>query len=462
MNRFFCVLTLCLTTFGAWSRPVVCAETDTLKRAGALGAKLGPVSEKMRQERKLPSEVGTLVMEVLPNLTAAEGGIKADDVITAIDAKPVTGPGALVAAISTKRAGDVVKIAFDRDGESKELELTLKPRPQEKGNEAYDVVYGSVATPAGRLRTIVTRPKTEKDGPHKTYPAMMLLQGVGAYSVEFVQPNHPHAALIDHFARAGFVTMRIEKPGQGDSEGGPTGEVDFDTELAGYVAGLKALKGMDFVDAGNIVLFGHSMGGVMAPLMAAEEPVKGIAVYGTVLKTWPEYMMANVRRQAELGGEAASKIDEDLKKDAALNYFLYVEGKSPRAVAESHPELAGRLNAFFADGEHFVGRSHRFFRQLAAKNLPAAWEKFDGDVLAVWGKSDFVSDEEDHARIAEIANDFRPGHGKFVALENNDHGMNRAATRKESFDAQAKPGEYDPTFQNMLLEWAQKLTTQAK
>ena len=60
----------------------------------------------------------------------------------------------------------------------------------------------------------------------------------------------------------------VDKPGCGDSEGGPWTEIDFMTELDGYRQGLKALKASPFVDPEHVFLFGHSMGGVMAPLLS--------------------------------------------------------------------------------------------------------------------------------------------------------------------------------------------------
>ena len=96
---------------------------------------------------------------------------------------------------------------------------------------------------------------------------------------------------------AGYVTMRVDKPGCGDSEGGPWPEIDFQAELDGYGQGLKALKAYSFVDPDKVFIFGHSMGGVMGPLLAAETKVKGVAVYGTVFRTWFEYQVENVRRQ---------------------------------------------------------------------------------------------------------------------------------------------------------------------
>ncbi len=434
------------------------AEGDPLKRAGSLGTKLGPVEPADREEKKLPEGVGVKIIEVLPESAAAEAGLKAGDIVLAVNAESVKAPAVFAASVSKMREGDKIRVDVNRDGEKKSIDVTLKARPKEAGTDSYDVIYGTVSIPAGRLRTIMTRPKNLADPDAKKLPALMLIQGVGGYSVEIRPGAYGYAPMIEAFSKAGFVTFRVEKPGQGDSEGGPTSEVDFETELAGYKAALKALKATDFVDAGNVFLFGHSMGGVMAPMMAMDEPVKGISVYGTVVKTWSEYMLENVRRQTELAGEAASTVDAALKQDAAVSYLIFQAGKSPKDVAKEHPELAPRIAEFFADGEHYVGRSYRFFVQLAGKNLPDAWEAFDGHVLSVWGKSDFVSAEDDHARIAAIVDSKNPGHGRFVALDGIDHGFFQAPTPMDSFRTQGSSGEYDPAYQELLLNWAKELS----
>jgi hypothetical protein len=46
------------------------------------------------------------------------------------------------------------------------------------------------------------------------------------------------------------------------------------------------------------------MGGVMAPLLASDVSVRGILVYGTITRTWFEYMLENTRRQMELADRA--------------------------------------------------------------------------------------------------------------------------------------------------------------
>ena len=109
------------------------------------------------------------------------------------------------------------------------------------------------------------------------------------------------------------MTLRVDKPGCGDSEGGPARDVDFDTELDGYRQALKMLKARSDVDPDHVFIFGHSMGGVMAPLLAAEIPVQGMIVYGTIARTWSEYMLENIRRQMELADADPSAIDRDLQ-----------------------------------------------------------------------------------------------------------------------------------------------------
>ena len=264
---------------------------------------------------------------------------------------------------------------------------------------------------------------------------MFFIQGIGLSSIDnSIGPLGPHKIIVDDFARRGFVTLRVDKPGCGDSEGGPARDVDFDTELDGYRQGLKMLKARGDVDSDRIFVFGHSMGGVMAPLLTTEVPVRGIIVYGTISRTLTEYMLENTRRQMELADSDPSAIDHDLRINAALLTHLFTEKMAPKNIVAIHPHLRDRLQQMITEDNYFVDRNLAFYRQLADKNLGAAWESFNGHALAIWGKADFVSNEDDHALISRIVNRDHPGHGTFLAMDGIDHGFNRAATRRESFE----------------------------
>ena len=196
----------------------------------------------------------------------------------------------------------------------------------------------------------------------------------------------------------------------------------------------------------------------MAPLLAADVPVRGIIVYGTIARTWTEYWLENLRRQMELADADPSAIDRDLRAEAALATYLYAEKKSPKEIIERYPHLRERIEQTITEDRYFFDRSLTFFRQLADKNLGAAWESFGGHALAIWGKADFVSNEDDHALIARIVNRDHPGHGTFLAMDGIDHGFNRAASRRASFERgqSRQPGEFNPAILDVCRAWVEK------
>jgi len=429
------------------------AQGVELKRGAFFGARVDAVTDEVRDRLKLDEGVGVLLGEIIPSSTAEAAGFKAGDVLLTLDEKKLVNPGELIRLIGGRKAGAEVTIELRRGDGLQKKKVTLKGRPLEK-SDVYEIVYDSVPSHGGRLRTILTRPKGE--GKHA---ALFVIQGVGLFSVDNpVGPISPYKTIVDDFTRHGFVTLRVDKPGCGDSEGGPARDVDFDTELDGYRQALKELKARGDVDADRVFIFGHSMGGVMAPLLAAEIPVKGIIAYGTITRTWTEYWLENIRRQMELADTDPSAIDRDIRAEAALATYLFAEKLSPKEIVTRYPHLRERIEQTITEDRYFVDRSLTFFRQLADKNLGAAWESFGGHALAIWGKSDFVSNEDDHALIARIVNRDHPGHGKFLALDGIDHGFDHTASKRESFQRSRsrEPGDFNPAVLDVCREWISK------
>ncbi len=89
---------------------------------------------------------GAKLSEVTANAPAAKAGLKAGDVITAVDGKPLKTYAELTALIPTKKAGDKLKVTFTRDGKSQEATVTLEGRPlQEAQRPTLPQVLGAVA-----------------------------------------------------------------------------------------------------------------------------------------------------------------------------------------------------------------------------------------------------------------------------------------------------------------------------
>jgi pimeloyl-ACP methyl ester carboxylesterase len=283
--------------------------------------------------------------------------------------------------------------------------------------------------------------------------------------------------------------MRIERPGCGDSEGGPLRGVDFDTELDGYKQALRALKQMDFVDAGNVFLFGHSQGGINAPLMAVEIPVRGIAVFGTVMGPGIEGMLGQRRRLAMLDGTNPAEVDRDVLDQARFWFPLLVEKKTPREIREQHPELPKRVwEQWVTEDKYVADRHYNYYHQGADKNLAEAWTKvaatrllIGGEdasskasvepvqprVLAIWGTSDWLVDKAGNAWIADIVNRVKPGNGTFIALDSIDHFFLRTATPEESYRyfkpvKGMPPTEFNRNVLETLRSWLDETAGRAK
>jgi uncharacterized protein len=313
-----------------------------------------------------------------------------------------------------------------------------------------------VPSRGGRLRVIWTRPVTP--GRH---PGFLLVQGIGTFTVE--NPSgllSGYGDIIRDFSRRGFVTLRVDKPGCGDSEGGPLRDVDFDTQLDGFRQALAALRADPAVDPDRILVFGHSMGGAWGPLLAAETPVRGLAVYGTLARTWVEYVLENTRRQAALAGEAPDAIDRTAKEGAAADTYLDHEGLTPAEMVDRHPEMKAWADSNLTEGKYYSGLHYTFVRQLAGKNLAEAWRRFPGHALAFWGRGDFLSGEADHELIARIVNGEHPGHARFLAVD-MDHAFRPIATPAGSFATWGRPGAVSPLIVETLRSWSEEVLAQA-
>jgi pimeloyl-ACP methyl ester carboxylesterase len=217
----------------------------------------------------------------------------------------------------------------------------------------------------------------------------------------------------DSLAKNGFVTMRVEKTGMGDSKGTPCNECDFYTERQGYFAGLLQLKSLPYVDKRNIFMAGFSIGGVIAPLIALQEPVKGIIVYGTVGRNWLEYEMDNSLRQQLLENRTADSVDQYMRSEYIRLYGLYVEKKQPEQIMKEHPETAPNFFKYPMRIE--------YFQQVADVNIREMWMNTKAKVLALHGSSDFVSSANEHRVIAETVNHYHPGNAIYIEIANADH-----------------------------------------
>jgi len=434
-----------------WPSVADAADNDSLPRRAVLGLSFTPVPRDLANKLNLGADQGLVARKPIAGLSGDKAGVTEGDVILSLNGKPVT--MANVAATARELvAGSELTISLVRDGKPMELTSKAIEKPRDPGNANYEVIYSHVVSHGKRMRTIITRPKTP--GKH---PGFMFIQGFSPVSYDFtLEGSKGDVATIDgpilyEFANSGFVTLRVEKPGVGDSEGGPFAELDFITELDIYRQALAQLKELDDVDADNVFIFGHSMGGAFGPMIAAENPVRGLAVYGVASRTWFEYLIDTLRYQGLVGGDSFENTDEKVRLGSRLMALVFLEKQSVEEVKKSHPELAQLADAVFPGGL-FNGKSLNFWRQLAEINFPDYWTKCNAHALAVRGASDFVTYDTDHKLGADIVNRAHPGWGKSAILPDSDHLFHNFATEPESMRNFQK-GTFNVAFAEMMKEW---------
>ncbi len=116
-------------------------DYGSVKRA-VLGITMGPIDDKIAEEMKLSSRNGVYISEVSESGAADKAGIKAGDVLIAIDSTQIKGTASVQETVSRYSPGDEAKVTVIRDGKEMTFDVIFKGTAQENGTVADD---GSVA-----------------------------------------------------------------------------------------------------------------------------------------------------------------------------------------------------------------------------------------------------------------------------------------------------------------------------
>jgi pimeloyl-ACP methyl ester carboxylesterase len=283
-----------------------------------------------------------------------------------------------------------------------------------------------------RLRTIVTRP-TGARGP---LPAVLFVQWLSCDSVE-LRPDARDgwsAMLRALIVRSGVLWQRVDKSGVGDSLGPACSTLDYETELAQHRAALRALLARPDVDPRRVVIFGASMGSNFAPLLAADQPVAGVVVWGGGATTWFERMLRFERNALELGDTEPVRLAPEVNARAAFLERYLIERQSPAAIAQAEPELGkvwGRLVG--TKGDTHYGRPLAFHQQAQRQNWAGAWARVTSPVLVLYGEYDWFESRDAAALIADVVNRKRPGGATLEVFPGLDHHFMRYETPRAAY-----------------------------
>jgi uncharacterized protein len=419
----------------AWLRANVVARTGSssvtalLPRSGSLGASLAIQNGRV------------VIAAVLPSSSAAQAGLRPSDALLRIDGAPVTSTQDVISQMH-RAAGTVVRLVIARGEKQLTIPVTLLATPAETDAQVT-TLYLAVSVD-GTLRRILLDVPKGQTGP---LPALMLIGGIGCYPIDTANPEDPYRNVARDVSRRGFVTLRLEKSGIRDSQGPACRDVDFKAELHSYDVALKWLLRSPLVDPSRVYVLGHSIGGVIAPRLAISNSVAGVIVADTVGINWFEYELINERRQLALAGETPAQVDTDMKVKETCTRWLEIDKMSYEAILARRPDCKQFLDVYPV--------SASYMQEVAALNIAAPWSQVRVPVLAIYGRSDFITDEAGHRTIVNIVNRAKPGLATLLTISNMDHYLVVSPSQQSSFDrATRNPmGTYDRKFSDAIIEW---------
>ena len=427
----------------------VISNETALERRGFLGVQ---VSAAPQNSAGNPVQ-GVSVVNVFDNSTASLSGIINGDLLVAINDLEIRMPQDLTNILGAAKAGANVKLEIIRNQESRIIDTVLAPLPKEQFDDA-NVIHDEVYTDAGILRSILTLPKN-KPAP----PVVFILQGFDCSSIEKpLTPQDAYVRLIKMLHKNGFATFRLEKSNVGDSSGQDCREIRFDLETKGFIDGLKFLAASTSINRDDIYVLGISLGGIWAPILANEVPLKGIISFGTIGKTWEEYMYENSRRQLLLAGKDYSQIENDLKLSSIFWNELFTSGENPREIMDARPELKTIAQSLTIDPVtdeymHLFGRHYSFVKEINEVNIAEEWEHVESRTLLLWGIGDYIASESDQILIEQIllSND------KDVTLKyvESDHYWRQSKSFAESYRnlRENKAPAFQEDILNQIEQW---------
>lgn len=438
MIRTFTVL--CCAAVSLFSIHAMAA--NDLPRRGTLGLALAAN----------PGGEGLKINEVL-NKEAQ--GIQKDDVLLAVNGKPVTGPQGVAPSqqIYGVKAGTPVILTIKRGSASFEVSVVLVPAPP-PALEGKPIELGTAQAKGGpRVRTYLMEPSDKSLARKGKLPAVMILPGIPCGTVEsFSNAGHPYSKLFKGFTEAGLISYMAEKPGQGDSEGVNCLDGGFDAEEQAFRAAALKLLADSRVDPKRFFVIGLSLGGIQAPLVAESAPAAGIVTWGTGVSPWYDYLLTTFHRRAILQGEDPAAVQLQFQAWRRVLNAVYVTGLSPADIKTRMPDDVKAAGELAAGLEQFAGRSWAFHREIDRAPVVRAWNVHKGKLLALHGEFDWVAEKHDHSLAADIVNRTRPGDGIFEIVPGNDHGFSKHKTQAESF-AKFGQGEPDDTFFKRSVAW---------
>lgn len=266
------------------------------------------------------------------------------------------------------------------DVERAELQRPQTPEPP----YPYDTTNVSLRNEEAGITLAGTLSLPEGEGPH---PAVVLVSGSGSQDRRSVVAGHALFRVVaDHLTRQGIAVFRYDERGVGASTGtfsSATTE-DLAADVRAIVEGLSERS-----DLGSLGVYGHSEGGIVAPLVARElDTVEFLVLLVPPGVPGVELIPEQAAQITRANGRPAEQVDSIRTLQRRI-VSTVAEAPDSTAAAHQLKELLSELDGSGGQVERQIEQLTRsWYRSFLTLDPAPALRDVDVPVLVLFGEND--------------------------------------------------------------------------
>jgi len=340
-----------------------------------------PASVEQAASATTPSPIATLA----PTLTATPSP----------SASPTPSPTWTPTATPTTTATPTVTptpmhpldIAYMRQqaypGSDLVFEQTLEP------GSNYDRYIVSYRSEGLKIYALFTVPQGER--PASGWPVVIFNHGY--IPPDQYRSTERYVAYVDAFARRGYIVLRSDYRGHGDSEGGATGGSGSPDYTIDVLNGLASVKRFPDADPARIGMWGHSMGGgVTLRAMVLTPDIKAGVIWAGVVASYPDLLARASRTPAPMTSSTPS-VGRRWSRDLVERYGSPAENPAFWAAISANTyvaDLSGPVQLHHGTEDKSVPLEYslKLEQQIAAAGKEVELYTYPGDdhnIAQNWG-----------------------------------------------------------------------------
>lgn len=303
----------------------------------------------------------------------------------------------------------------------------------------------------------------QKDG---VFPAVILISGSGPQNRDEELAGHkPFLVLSDYLTKNGFAVLRYDDRGTALSEGdfNNATSADLATDVESALAYLKTRKEINHQKIG---LIGHSEGGLIAPLVAADsKDVAFIIMLGGPGIPGDKILLIQQRLIAQVSGTG----EKEIKATEKMNRKIFDLVKTNTNTSDLKTDLRINLELFLSDNPNFKipdGMTNDEFINLQIKTYGTPWmqyfmkyapvptlKKVRVPVLALNGEKDLQITPKENLRAIKKA--FRKAKNKNVTIKELPrlNHLFQESNTGSPYEYQLIEQTYSPIMLEEVLNW---------